>query len=111
MPIVICKSKNQEGKVATEITSKGYCSIKYIYYYDMKLHMEGLRKKGTALLGAIIGITLAAENDLTVFNAECIPYLNGKTVLVDKIYSDFSFFDEKNPVKMLIPHKEIKNDL
>lgn len=26
MPIVTCKGKNREGKVATEITSKGYCS-------------------------------------------------------------------------------------
>lgn len=33
-----------------------------------------------------------------------------KTVLGDKIYSDFSFFNESNPVKMLTPHKEIKGE-
>ena len=43
MPIVTCKGKNREGKVATEITSKGYCSTKNMYYYGMKLHMVGQR--------------------------------------------------------------------
>ena len=33
-----------------------------------------------------------------------------KTVLADKIYSDFSFFDESNPVKVITPHKEIKGE-
>ena len=28
----------------------------------------------------------------------------------DKIYSDFSFFNESNPVKVLTPHKEIKGE-
>ena len=35
---------------------------------------------------------------------------SGKTVLADKIYSDFSFFNESNPVKVLTPHKEIKGE-
>jgi hypothetical protein len=39
MPIVTCKGKNREGKVAKEITSKGYCSTKDMYYYGMKLHV------------------------------------------------------------------------
>lgn len=39
-----------------------------------------------------------------------MPYLYGKTVLADKIYSDFSFFGESNPVKVLTPHKEIKGE-
>lgn len=47
MPIVTCKGKNREGKVATEITSKGYCSTKNMYYYGMKLHMVGQRREGT----------------------------------------------------------------
>ena len=52
----------------------------------------------------------ALENGLTVFKNECAPYLSEKTVLGDKIYSDFSFFNESNPVKMLTPHKEIKGE-
>ena len=37
MPIVTCKGKNREGKVATEITSKGYCSTKNMSYH-MQFH-------------------------------------------------------------------------
>ncbi len=36
MPIVTCKGKNREGKVAMEITSKGYCSTKNMYYYGIE---------------------------------------------------------------------------
>lgn len=58
----------------------------------------------------MITLTPASDNDLTVFKSECVPYLSGKTVLADKIYSDFSFFNENNPVKVLTPHKEIKGE-
>ena len=110
MPIVTCKGKNREGKVATEITSKGYCSTKNMYYYGMKLHMVGQRRKGTIPFPEMIILTPASDNDLAVFKNECAPYLSGRTVLGDKIYSDFSFFNESNPVKVLTPHKEIKGE-
>ena len=84
MPIVTCKGKNREGKVATEITSKGYCSTKNMYYYGMKLHMVGQRREGTIPFPEIIALTPASDNDLTVFKNECVPYLCGKTVLADK---------------------------
>lgn len=108
MPIVTCKGKNR--KVATEITSKRYCSTKNMYYYGMELHMVGQRREGTIPFPEMTVLTPALENDLTVFKNECAPYLSEKTVLGDKIYSDFSFFNESNPVKMLTPHKEIKGE-
>lgn len=37
MPVITCSGK-RKGKVAREITDKGYCSTKGIYYYGMKLH-------------------------------------------------------------------------
>lgn len=110
MPIVTSKGKNRHGKVATEISSKGYCSTKNMYYYGMKLHMVGLRRNGTIPFPEMIALSSAAENDLTVFKNECVPYLNGKTVFADKIYSDFSFFNENCTVKVLTPHKEIKGE-
>ena len=110
MPVITCKEKNREGKVATEITSKGYCSTKNMYYYGMKLHMVGQRRKGTIPFPEMIILTPASDNDLAVFKNECAPYLSGRTVLGDKIYSDFSFFNESNPVKVLTPHKEIKGE-
>lgn len=108
MPIVTCKGKNRKGKVATEITSNGYCSTKNMYYYGMKLHIVVQRREGRIPFPEMMVITPAAENDLTVFKNECVPDLNGKTVFGDKIYSNFSFFDENNLVKVLTPHKDIK---
>ena len=110
MPVITCKEKNREGKVATEITSKGYCSTKNMYYYGMKLHMVGQRRKRRIPFPEMIVLTSASENDLTVFKNECVPYLYGKTILADKIYNDSSFFGGSNPVKVLTPHKEIKNE-
>lgn len=66
MPIVTCKGKNREGKVATEITSKGYCSTKNMYYYGLKLHMVGQRREGAIPFPEIVVLSSAAENDLTV---------------------------------------------
>lgn len=108
IPIVTCKGKNREGKVATEITSKGYCSTKNMYYYGMKLHMVGQRREGTIPFPEMIALTPASDNDLTVFKNECVPYLSGKTVLADKIYSDFSFFDESNPLKSLLHTRRLR---
>lgn len=45
MPIITCKGKNWEEKVAKDITSKGYCSTKNMYYYGMKRHMVGIAEE------------------------------------------------------------------
>lgn len=58
----------------------------------------------------IITLTDAAENDLTAFKRECMPHLNGKTILGDKIYSDFTFFNDACPTKMLTPCKKVKGE-
>lgn len=101
MPIVTCKGKSREWKVAMEITLKGYCSTKNMYCYDIKLHTVGQRREGIIPFPEMIALTPASENELTVFKNECVPCLYGKTVLADKIYRDFAFFDENNPVKYL----------
>ena len=106
MPIVTCKGKNREGKVAQEITSKGYCSTKNMYYYGMKLHMVGQKRERTLPFPEILALSSAEENDLTVFKRECMPYLEEKTILGDKIYNDTSFFNDTCPTKMLTPCKK-----
>ena len=80
------------------------------YYYGMKLHMVGQRREGTLPFPEMITLTPASDNDLTIFKSECVPYLSGKTVLADKIYSDFSFFNESNPVKCLLRIKRLKGN-
>ncbi len=67
MLIVTCKGKNRKGKVVTEITSKGYCSTKKMYYYGMKLHMVGQRREGTIPFPEMIVLAPASDKDPTVF--------------------------------------------
>ncbi len=38
LPVITCAGRNRKAKMALEITFKGYCSTKNMYYYGMKLH-------------------------------------------------------------------------
>ncbi len=46
LPIITCSAKRR-AKVARELTAKGYCSTKDLYYYGVKLHLLGARREGT----------------------------------------------------------------
>jgi hypothetical protein len=66
MPIVICSGK-RSGKVASEITDKGYCSTKSMYYYGMKLYALGFcNPNKLPHLEQIIFIA-ASVNDFALF--------------------------------------------
>ena len=111
MPIVTCKGKNKTGKVATEIATKGYCSTKNMYYFGLKLHTLAFRRKGTIPFPEMLILSSAAENDLTVLKTEAADSLANRSVFADKIYSDFSFWGEKQReigLDMLTPVKAIK---
>ena len=111
MPIVTCKGKNKTGKVATEIATKGYCSTKNMYYFGLKLHTLVFRRKGTIPFPEMLILSSAAENDLTVLKTEAADSLANISVFADKIYSDFSFWGEKQReigLDMLTPVKAIK---
>lgn len=66
MPIIICSGK-REGKVAKEITNKGYCSTKGIYYYGLKLHALALQRPNRLPFPELFHLTPASENDLNLF--------------------------------------------
>lgn len=113
MPIITCAGKNKKGKVATEITTKGYCSTKNMYYYGIKLHTLAFRRKGTIPFPEIIILSSAEENDLTVLKREAADYIINREVFADKIYADFSFWGNKQreqKVTVLISIKAIKGE-
>lgn len=91
MPIILCSGKRQ-GKVATEITDKGYCSTKGIYYYGVKLHALSFYRKGKLPHPEQIVISKASENDLTIFK-ENWSQLTNRTFFGDKIYKNEAFFE------------------
>ncbi len=92
MPIITCAGKTRIGKVATEITSKGYCSTKNMYYFGLKLHAVAFRRKGTIPFPKMLILSATDENDSTVFKRECPGNLNNREIYADKIYSDIPFY-------------------
>lgn len=84
MPIITCSGK-RTSKVATEITDKGFCSTKGMYYYGLKLHLLGFRRFGKLPHPEQILFTPASVNDVTVFKEAWSGFEN-RTFWGDKIY-------------------------
>lgn len=109
MPIITCSGK-RNAKVATEITDKGYCSTKSMFYYGLKLHALAFHGPKRLPFPEQVVITPASENDLNVFKQDWGSIPN-RTFYGDKIYNDTDFFKDlainTNSV-MLTPVKGIK---
>ena len=109
MPIITCSGK-RSGKVAPEITDKGYCSTKSMYYYGMKLHALGFCNPKRLPHPEQIIFTLASVNDLSLFKESWAEKEN-RTFFGDKIYNSTSFFTnmkDKFKSEMLTPVKAVK---
>lgn len=109
-PIITCSGKRQ-GKIAREITDKGFCSAKSLYYHGLKLHVLGFSRPKQMPFPEHIVLTPASESDLNVFKQDWsgIP---GRTFFGDKIYHNNGFFNDlamKNDSLMLTPVKAVKN--
>ena len=112
MPVITCAGRNREGKVAKEITAKGYCSTKSQYYYGLKLHALAFTRKGTIPFPESITYTPAEDNDLSVFKQNWGDDISNRIIFGDKIYSDFEYFNkdkkQSQNIEMLTPVKAIK---
>jgi len=112
MPVITSGSKNRTGKVAPEITAKGFCSTKNLFYYGCKIHtLASVRNKTIPFPESMI-ITPAEDNDLTVFKQAWGDKIFSKVILGDKIYSDKEYFNSNKrktqDIEMLTPVKGIK---
>jgi len=109
MPIITCSGK-RSGKVANEITDKGFCSTKGIYYYGLKLHLLGFRRIGKLPHPEQILFTPASVNDVTVFK-DAWSEIENRTFFGDKIYfiNDLNkrMINQQNS-EMLAPIKGVK---
>ena len=109
MPIITYSGK-RTGKVAKEITDKGYNSTKGFYYYGLKLHALGFRRMGKLPHPEQILFTPASVNDLALYK-EAWSKINNRVFYGDKIYNDKDFFmNMKNNFEseMLTPVKGVK---
>lgn len=109
MPIIICSGK-RNSKVAQEITDKGFCSTKGIYYYGLKLHAISFRRKGHLPHPEQILFTEASKHDLCMLK-EASQDMYNRTIVADKAYANAEFWSDKmitNNVSILTPVKAIK---
>ncbi len=109
LPIITCSGK-RKASVAKEITDKGYCSTKNMYYYGLKLHALAYQCPNHLPFPESIAITPASENDLNAYKQNWGNIYN-RTFYGDKIYNDTDFFRstrENNNSIMLTPVKDIK---
>lgn len=109
MPIITCSGK-RSGKVAPEITDKGYCSTKSMYYYGMKLHALGFCNTGRLPHPERIIFTPASVSDLTLYK-DSWSEIEYRTFFGDKIYNGTAFFQDmghRYNSEMLTPVKAVK---
>ena len=111
MPIITCSGKRL-GKVAKDLTDKGYCSTKSLFYYGVKLHALAFRRLNRIPFPEEIQITPASVNDLVVFKESWVDKEN-RCFFGDKIYNNHDFFSalEKEKVSiMMTPVKDVKGE-
>jgi hypothetical protein len=109
MPIITCSGK-RKAKVAIEITDKGYCSTKGIYYYGLKLNALAFVHPGTIPFPEEFVIVPASENDLNVFKRAWADIMN-RIFYGDKIYYNIDYFQDNQKTKnsiMLTPIKAVQ---
>jgi len=70
--------------VAPEIISKGHCSTKKQYRYGLKLHALASAGKENYLSPKAWSLSLRRNEAI-----------NNRTILGDKIYSDFKYFNDQ----------------
>ena len=111
MPIITCSGK-RKGKVATELTSKGYCSSKGLHYHGIKLHAIGFENKGTLPHPEYFRVSDAATHDLNAIR-ELLPNMKNRTLFADKAYIDQSLSEQlstENNVDLYTPIKLKKGE-
>ncbi len=85
-PIITCSAK-RKGKVAPDLTDKGYKASKGFYYYGSSLHIVSSLRECKLPKPDYVGLAPASNNDLTLFKT-IFPKLNYTEIYADKAYSD-----------------------
>lgn len=92
MPIITYSCK-RKGKVASEITDKGYNATKVGYFNGLKLHALAYKRSETIPYPASLVVSEASENELTAFK-DSRSQIPSTTFYGDKIYHNASYFDQ-----------------
>jgi Transposase DDE domain len=112
LPVILAKATRADhAKVAREISNKGYCSSKKLYYHGVKLHLLGRKRLGQLPLPQSLAFTPAAVHDLTAFQQELDAPESG-VLFADKAYRDEATKAElaKRGVLLCTPDKRKPGD-
>ena len=109
-PIVTCMG-TRKGKVAQNMTDKGYCASKKMHYYGVKLHMLSSKRPSQLPIPRKALITKASEHDLSSMR-DSLEKLNGVIVVLDKAYCDEKLAQkmEDNNSCLITPEKNVKGE-
>ena len=110
LPIITCSHK-RAGKVARELTDKGYCATKGIHYHGVKVHVIGRRRAGTLPEPELIGLSPASVHDLAAMRPVFMGS-RGKVYIGDKAYADAALdrqLAQRQDCALLTPIKKTKN--
>jgi len=86
MPIMTCSGR-RAGKVAPELTAKGYCSTKKQHYYGLKLHGIAFSVPGGLPFPEILMVSPASEHDLSAVKNQLMDMRN-REIYADKAYAN-----------------------
>jgi len=107
----LCSGK-RSGKVASQITDKGYCSTKRLHYYGAKLHGIAFHRKGKLPLPEYFCLTKSSEHDLNAVRV-ILPRFKGRAVVGDKAYSNKELnksLQKDHDVSIYTPIKLVKGE-
>lgn len=85
-PIVTCSAR-RKPKVALQLTGKGYCAAKKLYYFGCKLHLLAGHRPHQMPLPRHLGFTPASVHDLTALRP-ITGLLQNTALVADKAYAD-----------------------
>lgn len=115
MPIILAKaSRSEAARVARDIADKGRCASKNLWYHGVKLHDLGFCNPTTMPIPALITLSRASENDLTVFKEAIAPNCYGLCIFGDKIYHDQKAAEELKStqnIELMPCHKRKKGQV
>jgi hypothetical protein len=110
LPIITCSGK-RKPTVAKELTDKGYCATKSMYYYGLRLHALAYHRPNQLPFPENIVITPASENDLNV-HKNYWSNIPNRTFYGDKIYKDIDYvknLEKDLNSRILVPVKAVQN--
>lgn len=110
-PVIMANGKRAlKAKVAAHFANKGKCASKGVYYYGLKVHIIAIRVKGHMPIPVCIGLSPAADNDLTLLKI-MLPYFRDASLYGDKIYLSKPLMEQliqEQNLQLLTPVKKKK---